>query len=128
MASGPSTTRITSASEISAGESTNQIYDALVEKARTSGEFAHLPDYGTTSRLVLAFALSALALTPAVAQDYVAVRAAAEAETERKAVHEAYYAAFERVLTQFVSRQAQAEAAERQCFRGEVVREHARVR
>ncbi len=43
-------------SEISAGESTNQIYEALVERVRASGEFAHLPDYGTTSRLVLAFA------------------------------------------------------------------------
>ena len=44
-------------STISAGESTNRIYDTLVEKAKASGELDDLIEgYGSSDRLVLAFA------------------------------------------------------------------------
>lgn len=54
------------------------------------------------SRRQIVALLAAVALTRAVpgkGQDFVAVRATAVAESEPKAVHEAYYAALERALT-----------------------------
>jgi len=65
------------------------------------------------SAALLAGLAALAAAATAAGQDYVPVRETAVAETERKAMHEAYYAALQRVLLKVVGYQAHAEVGSR---------------